>query len=138
MPAYVLTVGKEGQKLTPTQPSNGVLSGMGMQPVAGGLLLQFVNAEMTDCTGFLQMLVLDRPVVDKTGIAGRFDFTIKFTPDDSQFGGHAPPGLDPVGVEAVAPNLFDAIQQQLGLKLSAEKTGVDTIVIDHVEKPSPN
>jgi uncharacterized protein (TIGR03435 family) len=37
-----------------------------------------------------------------------------------------------------APSLFDAIQQQLGLKLSAEKTDVDVIAIDHVEKPSPN
>jgi uncharacterized protein (TIGR03435 family) len=137
MSAYVLTAGKEAERLAPSQASNGVLPSMSTRPVPGGLSLQMVNATTRDFTGFLQTLVLDRPVVDKTGIAGRFDFTIKFTPDNTQFGGHPPQGLDPAGVGAVAPGLVDAIQQQIGLKLVAEKTGVDTIVVDHVEKPSP-
>ena len=96
------------------------------------------NARTVDFTSFLQMLVLDRPVVDRTGITGRFDFTVTFTPDDSEFNGH-PPKL-PATTEAAeaAPNLFSAIQAQLGLKLDAEKTAVDVIAIDHVEKPSPN
>jgi uncharacterized protein (TIGR03435 family) len=136
--AYVLTVGKNGQKLKPTQ-MNGPLPGIGMRPGAGGLTLMVMNATMTDFTGFMQMLVLDRPVVDRTGITGRFDFQCKFTPDDSQFNGHPPPLPKATDNSTdVAPNLFEALQQQDGLKLDAEKTPVDVIAIDHVEKPSAN
>jgi uncharacterized protein (TIGR03435 family) len=135
--AYVLTVGKNGQKLNPTQ-LKGSLPGMGMRPGPTGLTMVMANARMADFTSFLQMLVLDRPVVDRTGITGRFDYTVTFTPDDSEFNGH-PPKLPATAETAdAAPNLFTAIQEQLGLKLDAEKTGVDVIAIDHVEKPSPN
>jgi uncharacterized protein (TIGR03435 family) len=111
---------------------------MGMRPAPNGLTMVMANAKMTDFTGFLQMLVLDRPVVDRTGIDGRFDYSVTFTPDDSQFNGH-PPKLPPQteGADS-SPNLFAAIQEQLGLKLDAEKTPVDVIAIDHVEKPSAN
>jgi uncharacterized protein (TIGR03435 family) len=133
--AYVLTVGKTGQKLTPTQ-SKGNLPGFFYTPGTGGLMIHLINGTMNDFTDFLQMIVLDKPVVDQTGIAGRFDNNVTFTPDDSQFNGH-PPKV-PASNVSEAPNLFDAIQQQLGLKLTAQKTAVDVIVIDHVEKPSPN
>ena len=96
------------------------------------------NETMADFAGFLQMLVLDRPVVDKTGISGRFDFHLTFTPDDSEFGGHPPPLPTATETTNVSPGLFEAIQQQLGLKLNPEKTPVDVIAIDHVEKPSAN
>jgi uncharacterized protein (TIGR03435 family) len=95
------------------------------------------NARLADFTGFLQMLVLDRPVVDRTGITGRFDYNVTFTPDDSEFNGH-PPKLPQTETSDSAPNLFAAIQEQLGLKLDAQKTSVDVIAIDHVEKPSEN
>lgn len=133
--AYVLTAGKTGQKLTPTQ-IKGTLPGFYYAPGTGGLTLHLVNGTMTDFTSFLQMLVLEKPVVDQTGIPGRFDSNITFTPDQTQFNGHVPklPSADVPD----APDLFTAIQQQLGLKLAAEKTAVDVIVIDHVEKPSPN
>jgi uncharacterized protein (TIGR03435 family) len=134
--AYVLTVGKNGQKLTPTQ-LKGSLPGMGMRPGPTGLTLVGANARLADFTGFLQMLVLDRPVVDRTGIPGRFDYNVTFTPDDSEFNGH-PPKLPQTETSDSAPNLFAAIQEQLGLKLDAQKTSVDVIAIDHVEKPSAN
>jgi uncharacterized protein (TIGR03435 family) len=133
--AYVLTVGKTGQKLTPTQVK-GNDPGFYYAQGTGGLTLHLVNGTMTDFTDFLQMLVLDKPVVNQTGITGRFDNNVTFTPDDSQFNGH-PPKVKASDVSE-APNLFDAIQQQLGLKLTAQKSAVDVIVIDHVEKPSPN
>ena len=135
MSAYLLTVGKTGQKLTPSQ-IKGTLPGFGASPGTGGLTLHLVNGTMGDFTSFLQMLVLDKPVVDQTGITGRFDNNITFTPDQTQFNGQ-PPKLPPADVPD-APDLFTAIQQQLGLKLAAEKIAVDVIVIDHVEKPSPN
>ena len=135
--AFVLTVGKDGPKLTPTQ-LNGPLPGLGFGPGKGGVTLHMMNGRMEDFTGFLQQLVLDRPVVDQTGLAGKFDVNVTFSPDDSQFNGNLPPFAKPVeGVEP-APSLFDAIQTQLGLKLEAKKTQVDVIAIDHVEKPSAN
>jgi uncharacterized protein (TIGR03435 family) len=153
LPAYVLTVAKSGEKLPPTE-LKGQLPGLGFGPGKGGLTLRAINAAIPDFTGFLQVLVLDRPVVDRTGLTGRYDFSCTFTPDDSQFGGHPPrmPGSTPAAPGAAtgepaaqtseatpsAPNLFEAMQQQLGLKLSAEKTAVDVIAIDHVDHPSPN
>jgi uncharacterized protein (TIGR03435 family) len=133
--AYVLAAGKTGQKLTPTQVK-GNLPGFFASPGTGGLTMHLVNGTMSDFTSFLQMLVLDKPVVDQTGITGRYDCNITFTPDQTQFNGNAP--KLPKADVPDAPDLFSAIQQQLGLKLSAEKTAVDVLVIDHVEKPSPN
>jgi uncharacterized protein (TIGR03435 family) len=83
------------------------------------------------------MMVLDRPVVDETGVAGRYDLTVTFMPDESQFNGHPPRSAPADGVEA-ALGLYDAVQQQLGMKLTQEKAPVDVVVIDHVEKPSAN
>ncbi len=68
--AFVLTVGKNGHKLTPTQ-LKGTLPGIGIRPAPNGMTLNMANATIPDFTGFLQTLVLDRPVVDKTGIQGR-------------------------------------------------------------------
>jgi uncharacterized protein (TIGR03435 family) len=147
MSAYVLTVGKDGSKLKPTE-IHGNLPGLGFRPVKGGLMLMAMNATTDDLTGFLQILVLDRPVVDHTGLTGRYDLRCTFAPDDSQFGGHPPmppksdapaPATAPsTASEDSQPSLFDAFENQLGLKLSAEKTSVDVIAIDHVEKPSAN
>jgi uncharacterized protein (TIGR03435 family) len=145
MSAYVLSVGKDGQKLKDTQ-LKGPLPGIGIRPGTGGITLNMVNAKISDFTGFLQSLVLDRPVVDKTGLQGHYDFQCTFSPDDSQFGGH-PPQFPKQGnadsgasdtAAPSAPSLYDALQQELGLKLAGEKTAVDVIAIDKVEKPSAN
>ena len=137
--AFVLTVGKNGQKLTPTQ-FKGPLPGLGFGPAKGGLRMGMRNGTIADFTGFLQTLVLDRPVVDQTDLTGKYDFSFIFTPDDTEFNGHPPKFPQQTGnADAdAAPGLFDAMQQQLGLKLDAKKTPVDVLVIDHVEKPSPN
>ena len=142
MNAFVLTVAKTGQKMTPNE-SKGPLPGFGLRPTASGVVVPVFNASMSDFAAVLQSMVLDRPVVNETSLEGKFDFTLKFTPDDSQFNGH-PPQLPTKGdaaktdaVEA-SPSLFEAIQQQAGLKLEAQKTAVDVIAIDHLEKPSAN
>jgi uncharacterized protein (TIGR03435 family) len=65
--------------------------------------------------------------VDQTGLTGKYDFFLKWTPDGAQIGDpNAPPGL------------FTAIQEQLGLKLEPTKAPADVLVIDHVERPSEN
>lgn len=135
--AFVLTVGKNGAKLQPTQP-NGNLHGVGIQPARTGAMLFAYNSPVSALTNFLQSLVLDRPVVDQTGLAGKYDLTVTFTLDDSLFNGHPPAFPKPADGVEPAPNLFEAMQEQLGLKLTAEKAQVDVLVIDHVEKPSAN
>jgi uncharacterized protein (TIGR03435 family) len=84
---------------------------------------------------------LHRSVVDKTGLTGKYDFTLQWTDDhaDSMF--KAPDGssqrADPPP-DATGPSLFTALQEQLGLRLQSSKGPVETIVIDHVEMPSEN
>jgi len=135
--AYVLAIGPGGQKLTPTQ-STGPLPGYGLRVKPEGAMLIVNNSSINGFTSFLQILILDRPVVDRTNLIGKFDFTVTFTPNDSEFNGH-PPAM-PAHNDAVeaAPDLFQAFQQQLGLKLEAQKTAVDVLAVDHVEKPSAN
>jgi uncharacterized protein (TIGR03435 family) len=138
MPAFVLSVGKTEPKLTKSESTNTLPNNVGIRPAPNGIKAVLTNATTADFTVFLQLLVLDRPVVDQTGIQGRYDITVTFTPDDSQFNGRPPKGSPPPeGIEP-APDLYSAIEQQLGMKLAAEKTQVDVIAIDHVEKPTPN
>ncbi len=76
--------------------------------------------------------------VDQTGLAGRYDFNLNWTPDDSQFvgmGAKASPTADSANAP---PNLYTAITEQIGLKLEATKALAAVLVIDHVEKPSEN
>jgi uncharacterized protein (TIGR03435 family) len=88
-------------------------------------------------TEFSRSLGLDRPVLDKTGVAGLFDFHLEFVLDGATpgnpFGSHDP---TPSG-DAAGPSIFTVIQK-LGLKLDPTKGPVEFLVIDHVEKPSAN
>jgi uncharacterized protein (TIGR03435 family) len=132
---FALTVGKDGPKNIAENTSGGSLPGMFFQGTPGGIMLPAKNATMKDFTGLLQEVVLDKPVVDQTGITGRYDFTVKWAPDESQFSGHVPPPSDAADAP---PNLFTAVQEQIGLKIESTKTMADVLVIDHVEKPSAN
>lgn len=130
--AYVITVGRNGPKLTKNE-SGGNLPGFGGRgPGAFGVR----NSTMAEFAGFLQGNILERPVVDKTGLTGKFDFTLEFRP-----GGQlsAAPGGGaaqlPPEVEARA-DFFTAIQEQLGLKVENTRTPVEVYVIDKVQKPS--
>ncbi len=134
MAAFVMTVAKDGPKLVPTK-LDGLNPVTGVRPSDDGWVLTSQNATMPLLAGVLQLLVLDRPVVDKTGLTERYDVAIDFTPDNSQFNGHPPPART---TQNPSLGLFDAMQQQLGLKLSAEKAMVDVVVIDSVGKPSEN
>jgi uncharacterized protein (TIGR03435 family) len=132
---YVLSVGKGGPKLEKDESDPNGLPGLFFRGKLGDLGVR--NANMGDFVHLMQSVVLDRPVVDQTGITGRYDFTLKWTPDDSQFGGEAvgtPPSTD----SNPPPNLYTAIQEQIGLKLDATKAPAEVLVIDRVEKPSEN
>jgi uncharacterized protein (TIGR03435 family) len=80
-----------------------------------------------------QMLGQARPVVDRTGLKQVYDFTLTFAPD---FPGIPHQALDPSLQNR--PTLFDAVQEQMGLKLTPARGPVDEYVIDHVEHPSAN
>ena len=132
---YALVVGKTPHKLTRSEGDPNGLPGMFFRGLG---VLPVRNANMGDFAGVMQTAVLDRPVVDQTGLTGRWDFTLTWTPDDSQFGGRggqAPPPADNV---AAPPGLFTAIQEQLGLKLESTKAPVEVLVIDRAEKPTEN
>jgi uncharacterized protein (TIGR03435 family) len=131
---YALSVGKAGSKLTKSE-SSGPLISFSFETAAGGIALPVKNATMAEFASVMQTGVLDRPVVDQTGIEGRYDFVLKWAPDDSQFGGHPPAASQ---ADSLLPSLFTAIQEEVGLKLDAVKVPVDVLVIDHVEKPSEN
>ena len=103
--------------------------------MAGGLVLPAKNTTVGSFCQMMQQVVLDRPVVDHTGLVGKFNFELKWIPDQTEFGGHFPVGTDNADAP---PGIFTAIQEQLGLKLVAEKTAVRVMVIDRVEQPSAN
>jgi uncharacterized protein (TIGR03435 family) len=92
------------------------------------------NATMADFVSMLQRAMLDRPVVDKTGLAGRFDFDLTWAADETQFGGEVPTAP----ADAQAPPLFTALEQQLGLRLEATRGPVEALVVDTVERPTAN
>ena len=79
-------------------------------------------------------LVLERPVLDRTGFTGEFDLDLMFTADD------ALKGLPDSGARLgdPGPNIFAALQEQLGLKLSPATGPVEVLVIDHAERPAEN
>ena len=94
---------------------------------------------MDEFAGFLQSRIVDRPVVDRTSLPGRYDFTLKWTPDVNQPPAPGQPAPPPAASDVDAPpDLFAAFQQQLGLKLEATKAPVEVLVIDKVEKASDN
>ena len=134
---YVLSVAKSGPKLTKSEGDPNGLPGLFFAGRLGDL--HVVNATMGDFTiMMLQGLVLDRPVLDQTGITGRWNFSLNWTPDDSQFAGMGAKIPPPKDGENQPPALFTAIQEQIGLKLDATKAPADVMVIDHVEQPSAN
>lgn len=135
MSAYVLTVAKNGPKMTKSTADANALPSLGLRGL-GVLAVQ--NATMDDFAHLLQAVVLDRPVVDQTGLTGKWNFLLKWTPDESQFSGMGIKVPAPSDAVDAPPPLFTAIQDQIGLKLEAGKAQVEVLVLDHVQQPSAN
>ncbi len=135
MPVYALSVAKSGEKMTKSQGDPNGLPGFFFRGRPGDLTV--VNATMGEFATFLQSAVLDRPALDQTGLSGRYDFPLNWTPDDSQFGGAKLPP-PPADNSNPPPNLYTAMQEQDGLKLDATRAPAEVLVVDHVEKPSAN
>ena len=132
---YALTVGKSGAKLTestrkPNDPGAFFFRKLGALTVA--------NFTMKDFCDGMQAAVMDKPVVDHTGLTARYDFTLNWTPDDSQFMQMGAPPQPATEDPNAPPALSTAMQEQLGLKFESVRAPADVFVIDHVEKPSEN
>lgn len=152
LPVYALVVAKGGPKLKEYKPdpdhpmmpgSPGRLMFNGRRLEGGGANMQFLAVVLARPAG--------RKVIDKTGLTGRYDFTLTWGGDEGEGGmraapegppppGGAPaPGGGPVTADpAAGESIFTALEEQLGLKLEPIKTPVDVVVIDHLEKPAEN
>jgi uncharacterized protein (TIGR03435 family) len=102
-----------------------------------------IEAHAISLDEFPRVLALDRPLINRTGITGRFDFHLEFaaaeTASSAQAGAQA--GAPPVGFPddpTGGASIFTALQEQLGLKLESAKGTGEILVIDHVERPSEN
>jgi len=138
MRVYALTVARGGPKLKESTLSSDAPP-QGPPPLIFVVSPQVIKlpgryATMAEFASILQRSALENPVLDRTGLSGRYDFDLEFTPDETVFGGALGKGTD----DSTKPNLYAAIQQQLGLRLEATKGPVQALVIDHVERPSEN
>lgn len=128
LPIYNLVVNKGGPKLRESSPDskfNFVASGigrLGVKIVATHMTMQeLIDHQLSGYT--------DRPIFDKTGLTAPYDFTLQFMVE-------APPGQQADPNEL--PALVTAVQEQVGLKLEPDVGPFDTVVIDHVERPTGN
>ena len=135
---YALTVAKNGPKLKEsTTPVDAFPEGpppliFVLSPQ--GASLPGRNATMSELASVMQRAALSRPVVDQTGLFGRYDFDLEWRSDDSQFGGQGPRE----NPSSNRTDLFSAIQQQLGLRLEATRGPISALVIDRLERPAEN
>ena len=123
---YAITVLKSGPKLATSKSDPNALADQTGNGNGSQQMVKYTNNSMAEFALALQSN-LDRPVVDQTGLNGKFDFSLEWTSDQSQ-----------AADSNAAPVFFTAIQEQLGLKIEATKGLADVLVIDHVERPSDN
>jgi bla regulator protein blaR1 len=153
MQAYALTPAKGGPKLkeSKVEEPTPVPDGSKAPQRPRGPMIRIGRGQITGQSITLDFLVrllaqqVGRPVVDKTGLAGTYDLTLEWTPEPVQGAGPgiAPPGEpqrsdNPAPADSSGTSIFVAVQEQLGLKLESQKTPVEVIVIESVEKPSEN
>jgi len=132
---YLLIVDKDGPKMKERSPGDGGEPRTGTSRASpGGFHVVRRDTSMTALADYLGFYVLDRPVVDRTGLARTFDFELNWAPDENQFGGRYA-GTPP---DSNLPDLVKALREQIGLRLETGRAPVDVLVIDHAEKPSEN
>jgi bla regulator protein blaR1 len=138
MPVYALVVTKSGFKPKPRPAESPAPR---PQTQFGNGSAKFQAESVAGLAGTLT-LNLGRPVIDRTGIKGTYDFTLEWTPAPDKGGPQAiglPPRAEPARpADSNAPSIFTALQEQLGLKLESAKGPVEIMVINHVERPSEN
>ena len=149
LPVYELVLGKGGSKLKEASPGDTYANGIkgpddtsrpGMMRMGPGQL----TAQAVPMTSLANLLSqqLHRTVLDKTGLTGKYDLELNWTPDrgsDPMFkGADSSQQRTDAASDSSGPSIFTALQEQLGLRLQSAKGPVETLVIDHVEMPSEN
>lgn len=136
LPVYTLVAIKTGTTLKPHPADSARPSDF-----FGRGSASFTNVPVADLAKDLS-LDLGRPVLDRTGLTGRYAFSLQWTPAPNEGGpeafGLAPRAEPPRPDDSNGPSLFTALEEQLGLKLKSGKGPVEILVIDHVERPSQN
>jgi uncharacterized protein (TIGR03435 family) len=127
MSCFALTVAKGGPKIEATKSAPDAGQDQTGDNNGGRASWRFTNNSMPEFAQFLQMAVLDRPVVDQTGLKGKYDFKLTWTKD-----------IAPATDENAAPGFLTAIQEQAGLKVEPSRAEVDVLAITHAEQPSEN
>jgi uncharacterized protein (TIGR03435 family) len=135
--AYTITVAKGGEKIEKDEDAPEPSPSFGGPP-SGFVVRNATMAEFT--TFFLVEQFIDQPVVDQTGFGEtRYSFILKFTPEPGMLPPRAGQDAQPPAPDADAPpDIFAAMEQQLGLHIQKTKAQVDVMVIDQVSKPSEN
>jgi uncharacterized protein (TIGR03435 family) len=125
MPVFALIVAKSGIKFKESDPDAEVT---GLHSLKGrNNVVTLTKATMSDVVDAIGNAMLDRPVVDHTGLARTYSIKLTYTPN-TRANRESEPDLNDISV-------FQALEEQLGLKLEARKEPVEVLVIDHVEKP---
>ena len=125
LPAYVLEVGHKGPKM---ERAEAVDADTDMHGWRGAVTLEAKKTDMTSLAEVLERR-LDRPVVNRTGLGGGFNFTLHWSPVSSRVDDDS---------DAEDVSIFTAVAEQLGLRLRGAKAQVEVLVIDRVERPSAN
>ena len=143
-PVYALVPAKGGVKLTPAKAGGDTLivpaMGTTVRPATGWLGYSRTgivagNMTMAEFAAQMGTMKLGRPVQDRTGLTGRYNFKLDFAPITVST---APAAEGTAAAPDAFPDIFTAIQEQLGLKLEPSKGPVDVLVIDHIERPTEN
>ncbi len=140
LPVYALVVAKNGPKLTRLEPREQHM------PMLWGGSRGELHAKSVSMATFADWISGNpdtdgRAVIDRTGLTGSYDFTLKWTRVGANVmsgPGTSPPASSTIAIDQAGPSFFTALQEQLGLKLEPAKGPVQVLVIQHVEKPSPN
>jgi uncharacterized protein (TIGR03435 family) len=150
VPVYNLVIAKGGLKMKeakpgeispwkfhepgdPSTPYSG--PGMTMRMTPNGPLTVFQRFDMPSfAKSDVFVYTVDRPVIDKTGLTGAYNFSLDFSYQRLSAASTA----DGVASEPSSPDIFTALQQQLGLKLEPARGKVSQFILDHVERPSEN
>jgi uncharacterized protein (TIGR03435 family) len=134
LPVYALVLSKKGsalRKTTEPEGQTGSSAGNGTLKTTGQTLPQLADTLTRELAR-----ELGRPVIDKTGVTGRYDFELKWTPAEGERPLADEKGMD--GIADAGTSIFTAMQEQMGLKLESAKSAVPVLVIDHAEMPAEN
>ncbi len=154
MPVYALVLARKDGKLGPklTEPQTGSCferdptKDIAEQAKSGARPCGMMRMGLGEFTGSSIPLdnlcatlsrMLERTVINKTGLTGKYDVALEFAPDEARIAS-LPPDAPRPQIDWNGPTIFTAIQEQLGLKLEPQKGPVEVFVVERAEKPTEN